>query len=63
MAGLSSIWVSSDHDDILQLAHENGAQIHRRSAASSTDGASSVDAINEFLDSHSGTLLKQMTSH
>lgn len=52
--GLTSIWVSSDHDDILELAHQNGAQIHRRSAESSSDGASSLDAINEFLDSHSG---------
>ncbi|XP_045030767.1 N-acylneuraminate cytidylyltransferase A isoform X3 [Daphnia magna] len=51
--GLTSIWVSSDHDDILELAHQNGAQIHRRSAESSSDGASSLDAINEFLDSHS----------
>ncbi|XP_046440551.1 N-acylneuraminate cytidylyltransferase A-like isoform X2 [Daphnia pulex] len=50
--GLTSIWVSSDHPDILQLALENGAQVHRRSAETSSDGATSLEAINEFLASH-----------
>lgn len=54
VTGFSSIWVSSDHDEILDLAGKNGAQIHRRSVETSTDGSSSLEAINEFLISHPG---------
>jgi CMP-N-acetylneuraminic acid synthetase len=55
-SGLTSIWVSSDHQDILQLALENGAKVHRRSAETSSDGASSLDAITEFLSTHPGII-------
>lgn len=60
-AGLTSIWVSSDHPDILQLALENGAQVHRRSAETSSDGATSLEAINEFLASHPGMIFTVIT--
>lgn len=53
-SGLSSIWVSSDNEDILAVAEKNGAGIHHRSATTSSDAASSLDAILEFLSTHSG---------
>nr|CAH0099062.1 unnamed protein product [Daphnia galeata] len=58
--GLTSIWVSSDHQDILQLALENGAKVHRRSAETSSDGASSLDAITEFLSTHPGATVAEI---
>ncbi len=55
--GFHSIWVSSDHPEILATAVKNdGVQVHQRSAATSTDDASSVDAIQEFLACHPGLL-------
>lgn len=55
--GFHSIWVSSDHPEILATALKNdGVQVHQRSAATSTDDASSVDAIREFLACHPGLL-------
>ncbi|XP_072922210.1 N-acylneuraminate cytidylyltransferase A-like isoform X1 [Hemitrygon akajei] len=47
-----SIWVSTDHDEIEKVARKYGAQVHRRSAEVSTDTASSLDTIREFLQHH-----------
>ena len=43
------IWVSTDHDEIARIAREGGARVHRRSAAVSTDEASSDDTVLEFI--------------
>ncbi|XP_051890131.1 N-acylneuraminate cytidylyltransferase-like [Pristis pectinata] len=47
-----SIWVSTDHDEIEKVARKYGARVHRRSAEVSTDTASSLDTICEFLKNH-----------
>lgn len=47
--GFDSIWVSSDNSEILQVALQHGARIHRRSAETSSDQASSIESIQEFL--------------
>ncbi|XP_072922213.1 N-acylneuraminate cytidylyltransferase-like [Hemitrygon akajei] len=47
-----SVWVSTDHDEIEKVAKKYGAQVHRRSAKVSTDTASSLDTICEFLQYH-----------
>ncbi|XP_072097181.1 N-acylneuraminate cytidylyltransferase-like isoform X1 [Mobula birostris] len=47
-----SVWVSTDHDEIEKAARKYGAQVHRRSAEVSTDTASSLDTICEFLEHH-----------
>jgi len=50
--GFSSIWVSSDHDEILDVALKNGAKVHRRSPETATDDATSLCAITEFINCH-----------
>ncbi|KAK1166738.1 N-acylneuraminate cytidylyltransferase-like [Acipenser oxyrinchus oxyrinchus] len=47
-----SVWVSTDHSKIAEVAEEFGAQVHRRSPKVSTDSSSSLDAIQEFLRLH-----------
>ncbi|XP_059843643.1 N-acylneuraminate cytidylyltransferase-like isoform X2 [Hypanus sabinus] len=47
-----SVWVSTDHDEIEKVAKKYGAQVHRRSAEVSTDTASSLVTICEFLQHH-----------
>lgn len=53
-AGFNSIWVSSDSDEILEVARQHGAQLHHRSTLTSSDGASSMDAVREFIRDHPG---------
>ncbi|XP_030609504.1 N-acylneuraminate cytidylyltransferase A-like [Archocentrus centrarchus] len=47
-----SVWVSTDHKDIKEVAKAWGAQVHQRSAEVSRDSSSSIEAIQEFLDAH-----------
>nr|XP_019815482.1 PREDICTED: N-acylneuraminate cytidylyltransferase [Bos indicus] len=47
-----SIWVSTDHDEIENVAKQFGAQVHRRSSEASKDSSTSLDAIIEFLNYH-----------
>lgn len=51
---LSSVWVSTDHDEIENVAKQFGAQVHRRSSEVSKDSSTSLDAIIEFLNYHNG---------
>nr|XP_040039123.1 N-acylneuraminate cytidylyltransferase A isoform X1 [Gasterosteus aculeatus aculeatus] len=44
----SSVWVSTDHDEIEKVARACGAQVHRRSPEVSKDSSSSLDTIQEF---------------
>ncbi|XP_071509478.1 N-acylneuraminate cytidylyltransferase-like [Diadema antillarum] len=45
-----SVWVSTDHDEIARIAEEWGAKIHRRSPHSARDQATSIEAVQEFLN-------------
>ncbi|XP_012496431.1 PREDICTED: N-acylneuraminate cytidylyltransferase [Propithecus coquereli] len=47
-----SVWVSTDHDEIENVAKQFGAQVHRRSSEVSKDSSTSLDAIIEFLNYH-----------
>ena len=51
---LNSVWVSTDHDEIENVAKQFGAQVHRRSSEVSKDSSTSLDAIIEFLNYHNG---------
>ncbi|XP_068046737.1 N-acylneuraminate cytidylyltransferase isoform X1 [Anomalospiza imberbis] len=51
-AACSSIWVSTDHDEIEKVAKQFGAQVHRRSPEVSQDSSTSLEAITEFLNHH-----------
>lgn len=54
---LNSVWVSTDHDEIENVAKQFGAQVHRRSSETSKDSSTSLDAIVEFLSYHNGMIL------
>uniref|UniRef100_V9KQT1 N-acylneuraminate cytidylyltransferase n=1 Tax=Callorhinchus milii TaxID=7868 RepID=V9KQT1_CALMI len=47
-----SVWVSTDHDEIEQVAIKCGAKVHRRSPQVSKDVTSSLDTVAEFLKHH-----------
>ncbi|XP_053575090.1 N-acylneuraminate cytidylyltransferase isoform X2 [Bombina bombina] len=47
-----SVWVSTDSDEIENVAKHFGAQVHRRSADVSKDTTSSLETIQEFLLHH-----------
>lgn len=51
------MWVSTDHDEIENVAKQFGAQVHRRSSETSKDSSTSLDAIVEFLNYHNGMSL------
>ena len=51
-----SIWVSTDHDEIEKTSIEWGAQVHRRSAETARDQATSIEAVQEFLRFHPGKM-------
>lgn len=53
----SSVWVSTDHDEIEKVAKSFGAQVHRRSPEVSKDSSSSLETIQEFLRLHKGQLV------
>ncbi|KAJ8374073.1 hypothetical protein SKAU_G00046530 [Synaphobranchus kaupii] len=44
-----SVWVSTDHDEIENVAKAWGAQVHRRSPEVSKDATSSLETIQEFV--------------
>ncbi|KAM8897269.1 N-acylneuraminate cytidylyltransferase A [Spinachia spinachia] len=44
----TSVWVSTDHDEIEKVARAWGAQVHRRSPEVSKDSSTSLDTIQEF---------------
>ncbi|KAI3375639.1 hypothetical protein L3Q82_003956 [Scortum barcoo] len=45
-----SVWVSTDHDEIEKVAKSLGAKVHRRSPEVSTDSATSLETIQEFVE-------------
>ncbi|TWW63579.1 N-acylneuraminate cytidylyltransferase A [Takifugu flavidus] len=47
-----SIWVSTDHTDIENVAKAWGAKVHRRSPEVSKDSSTSLETIQEFVTSH-----------
>ena len=51
--GFDSLWVSTDHPGIATCASALGVQVFARSAKFATSEAASVDAVKEFLLSHS----------
>nr|CAI5853591.1 unnamed protein product [Callosobruchus analis] len=50
--GLNSIWVSTDHSRIAEIAEKENVNVHWRSEESATDTASSLLAVQEFLQNH-----------
>ena len=49
----SDVWVSTDDDDIEEVALAAGALVHRRSVDSASNTASSEDGIADFVSAHS----------
>ncbi|XP_056445173.1 N-acylneuraminate cytidylyltransferase A [Gadus chalcogrammus] len=47
-----SIWVSTDHEDIVKVSLAFGAKVHPRSPEVSRDSSSSLEAIQEFARLH-----------
>ena len=47
-----SVWVSTDHDGIAECAAMCGAKVFRRGAENAADTASSISAVQEFLEQH-----------
>uniref|UniRef100_A0A087XT16 N-acylneuraminate cytidylyltransferase n=2 Tax=Poecilia formosa TaxID=48698 RepID=A0A087XT16_POEFO len=45
----NSVWVSTDHDEIENVANLWGAKVHRRSQEVSKDSSTSLETIQEFL--------------
>uniref|UniRef100_A0A182W3I7 N-acylneuraminate cytidylyltransferase n=1 Tax=Anopheles minimus TaxID=112268 RepID=A0A182W3I7_9DIPT len=48
----SSIWVSTDHEQIAAEASRHGAEVFARSTMHAQDHSTSLEATREFLDSH-----------
>nr|XP_055047599.1 N-acylneuraminate cytidylyltransferase B-like [Misgurnus anguillicaudatus] len=46
---IDSVWVSTDHDEIEQVARTCGAKVHRRTPEVSKDSSSSLETIKEFI--------------
>lgn len=51
-----SIWVSTDHDKIEEVAKSWGAKVHRRSPEVSKDSSTSLETIQEFVRLNPGTV-------
>uniref|UniRef100_A0A3P9I4M2 N-acylneuraminate cytidylyltransferase n=1 Tax=Oryzias latipes TaxID=8090 RepID=A0A3P9I4M2_ORYLA len=49
-----SVWVSTDHDEIAEVAKSFKAKVHRRSLEVSKDSSTSLEAIQEFVKDHPG---------
>ncbi|KAM3590953.1 uncharacterized protein V6R79_019442 [Siganus canaliculatus] len=47
-----SVWVSTDHSDIENVAKSWGAKVHRRSPEVSKDSSTSLETIQEFVRRH-----------
>ena len=54
LLGIDEIWVSTDDNEISRLAEESGSHVHRRAAYTATSSASSLLAVQEFLEYHHG---------
>ncbi|CAH1154446.1 unnamed protein product [Phaedon cochleariae] len=52
LVGVNSIWVSTDHDLIANNIENGDVNIHWRSTESASDTASSLEAVQEFLQHH-----------
>lgn len=52
----SSVWVSTDHNDIEKVAKAWGAKVHRRSTEVSKDSSTSLETIQEFCRVRTGKL-------
>ncbi|XP_068242587.1 N-acylneuraminate cytidylyltransferase A isoform X3 [Palaemon carinicauda] len=50
--GFNSLWVSTDDDNIAEHAEKGQANVHRRASYTATDEATSLTAIQEFLQYH-----------
>ena len=55
-AAFDSVWVSTDHDRIAEVALQWGAKVHRRSPEVARDQTSSVESLQEFMFHHPGEL-------
>ena len=49
-----SVWVSTDHSRIADVAEKSGAKVHRRKSYTATDEAPSILAVQEFIENHNG---------
>lgn len=49
-----SVWVSTDHNDIEEVAKAWGARVHRRSPEVSKDSSTSLETIKEFVKDNKG---------
>lgn len=49
-----SVWVSTDSDEIEQIARRTGAEVHRRAPETATETASSESAMLDFAAAHPG---------
>lgn len=47
-----SVWVSTDHDRIADVALQWGAKVHRRSPEVARDSTSSIESLQEFMYHH-----------
>ena len=56
LAAFDSVWVSTDHDRIAEVALQWGARVHRRSPEVARDQTSSVESLQEFMFHHPGGL-------
>ncbi|XP_074030598.1 N-acylneuraminate cytidylyltransferase-like [Leptinotarsa decemlineata] len=52
LRGIDSVWVSTDHEKIAELAENENVNVHWRAPESATDEASSLLGIIEFLKHH-----------
>lgn len=48
------MWVSTDHNDIEEVAKAWGARVHRRSPDVSKDSSTSLETIKEFVKDNKG---------
>ena len=56
LAAFDSVWVSTDHDRIAEVALQWGAKVHRRSPEVAYDQTSSVESLQEFMFHRPGSL-------
>lgn len=55
ISGFAEIWVSTNDSTVENIAQEEGVLVHKRSPETDTDEASSIFAIQEFLQYHPGS--------
>ena len=52
--GFQSVWVSTDSEVIAEYARTGEAKVHWRAPYTATDEASSLCAVQEFIEHHPG---------